>query len=447
MTTWRADTLTARLGLEREVAETKAELFARAVATLRAQGPPRAMLRTYVPGRVEVFGKHTDYAGGRSLLCAATRAMCAVSSRRDDRLMTIADVIAGTADAFDVETVRPESLAGWVRYPATVAGRLRRNFAPLRHGVDLVIASDLPRAAGMSSSSAFVVTALLALAHANDLEADDRWRAEIGGSLDVASYAACVENGARFGALEGEAGVGTSGGSEDHTAMFCGQAGHLVQFSFVPPRHERTVAFPAGVVLLVAISGVAAEKTGPVRERYNALSARARQLLEIWRSGTERDDASLGAALASAPDAADRFRALVVARGGDAAVPLLERLQQFVLESTIFVEAGAAAFARRDWPMLRRMAQESHDAAGRLLGNQVPETDALVDTALGAGALAASAFGAGFGGSVWALAPRDESAGVLARWREAYAGRAPQAVARAQFFTTGPGPAARVFSD
>ena len=26
----------------------------------------------WVPGRIEVFGKHTDYAGGRALVCATT---------------------------------------------------------------------------------------------------------------------------------------------------------------------------------------------------------------------------------------------------------------------------------------------------------------------------------------------------------------------------------------
>jgi len=27
----------------------------------------------FVPGRIEVLGKHTDYAGGRSLVCATER--------------------------------------------------------------------------------------------------------------------------------------------------------------------------------------------------------------------------------------------------------------------------------------------------------------------------------------------------------------------------------------
>jgi len=39
------------------------------------------------------------------------------------------------------------------------------------------------------------------------------------------------------------------------------------------------------------------------------------------------------------------------------------------------------------------------------LGNQIPQTIFLAKTARQLGAVAASAFGAGFGGSVWALVP------------------------------------------
>ncbi len=51
------------------------------------------------------------------------------------------------------------------------------------------------------------------------------------------------------------------------------------------------------------------------------------------------------------------------------------------------------------------MAERSQEAAERWLGNQIPETIALARLARHVGATAASAFGAGFGGSVWALVP------------------------------------------
>ncbi|MGH9364023.1 MAG: galactokinase family protein, partial [Thermoanaerobaculia bacterium] len=58
-------------GLAGSEASSKAALFGKAEDALErlSDGPPAQMRRWFVPGRIEVRGKHTDYAGGRSLLC------------------------------------------------------------------------------------------------------------------------------------------------------------------------------------------------------------------------------------------------------------------------------------------------------------------------------------------------------------------------------------------
>ncbi|MGH7448520.1 MAG: galactokinase family protein, partial [Longimicrobiales bacterium] len=38
----------------------------------------------FVPGRIEVLGKHTDYAGGRSLLAAVHRGFVVAAAPRPD---------------------------------------------------------------------------------------------------------------------------------------------------------------------------------------------------------------------------------------------------------------------------------------------------------------------------------------------------------------------------
>ena len=58
------------------------------------------------------------------------------------------------------------------------------------------------------------------------------------------------------------------------------------------------------------------------------------------------------------------------------------------------------------------------------------------------GAVAASSFGAGFGGSVWALVEEARSDAFMREWRLAYGRACPDAAARAVFFETSPGPAA-----
>ncbi|MGI9174434.1 MAG: galactokinase family protein, partial [Rhodothermales bacterium] len=77
-----------------------------------------------------------------------------------------------------------------------------------------------------------------------------------------------------------------------------------------------------------------------------------------------------------------------------------------------------------------------------LLGNQVEETVFLAQQARRLGAIAASAFGAGFGGSVWALITAGEAEAFAAAWAERYAAAFPEAAQRADFFTERPGPGA-----
>ena len=47
----------------------------------------------FVPGRIEVLGKLTDYAGGRSLLCAIERGIVAAVKPRTDPLVRITDIV------------------------------------------------------------------------------------------------------------------------------------------------------------------------------------------------------------------------------------------------------------------------------------------------------------------------------------------------------------------
>ena len=72
----------------------------------------------------------------------------------------------------------------------------------------------------------------------------------------------------------------------------------------------------------------------------------------------------------------------------------------------------------------------------------MPETIALVQSARELGALAASSFGAGFGGSVWALVRTADALRFAEQWEARYRGEFPAAAQRAQFFTSRPGPAA-----
>src|SRR5207237_3528995 len=132
----------------------------------------------------------------------------------------------------------------WSNYPFTVMRRVARNFPEELRGVDLAFASDLPPAAGLSSSSALIVATFLALADANDLTNRAEYAAAVRGAEDLAAYLGAIENGSSFRDLAGDRGVGTQGGSEDHTALLCARPRALVQYAFAPIRFERAVRLP-----------------------------------------------------------------------------------------------------------------------------------------------------------------------------------------------------------
>jgi galactokinase len=330
----------------------------------------------------------------------------------------------------------------------TVARRIARDFPtlPRVRGADIIFASDLPRASGMSSSSALIVATFLALADANELRSLPEFARHVGDNEHLAGYLGAVENGWSFGGLAGDTGVGTLGGSEDHTAILCARADELVQYSFLPVRFERAVVLPDGYCFAIAVSGVRAEKTGAARERYNRASRGMSVIVDIWRHATGRADSTAAGAIASSPYALDQLREIVAAAdpsaAGFTAPELLARLDHFVGESEEIVPAAADALALGDLTAFGAIVDRSHERAERLLENQIPETMELFRSARELGAAAASAFGAGFGGSVWALVHSSDANEFLRRWEQRHRERFPEtaAVGDESFFVTRAGP-------
>jgi galactokinase len=246
-----------------------------------------------------------------------------------------------------------------------------------------------------------------------------------------------------FAGLEGGGGVGTFSGSEDHTAMICAKAGLMSAYRFVPVRHIEDVALPGDWSFVVASSGVPAEKAGAAQALYNRASLSARGLLEIWNE-THEGQPALADALRSAPGAVDELRAVLEQAGAVpgrfpwTAADLDRRLAHFVAEDGRIPQA-VDAFRAADAARLGAIALASQRDAATLLDNQIPETMALAELARTSGAFASCAFGAGFGGSVWALTSRAEAHVFGDRWMHAYRRRYPGRTS-ATWFVSRPGP-------
>lgn len=414
----------------------KSRLFETALGGFSALTTTRPTHVWWVPGRLEAFGTHTDYAGGRTLVAALPRGFAVAAARRSDGQLHVFDSVNREQVVLDRSS---KPFVGWRRYVQVAFERLERNFPGALGGANIAFASDLPRAAGMSSSSALVVAVVTALANLWGLHAHDRWQRYITSAEDLATFLASVESGRAFAGLEGDQGVGTHGGSEDHAAMLLARPRHVTAFSFLPLRRLKDAAVPDAWRFVVASSGVPSEKTGTAREPYNRLSRAATDLLDLWNVRHAPAD-SLAAALGSEAGASALLReslgsSMLAASEREA---LHRRLEHFSAEDGLVLPA-ARAFEAAHAEALGDLSRESQRIAEELLRNQVPEAIALVRAAWNQGALAARSFGAGFGGSVWALVEQERGGEFGRRWLAEYQHTCPHA-SGASVFVAAPGP-------
>lgn len=433
------------LGMTPADAASRATLF----ATLDSQsarildGAPQWL--RFTPGRIEIFGKHTDYAGGHSLVAAVPRGITLAARRRDDGIVRVGDIFDGQVIEVDPSIEAPAHYRGLQRYVHVVAHRFFLNFPGAALGANIAIASDLPRASGLSSSSALVVGVALALIDRAGLRERPEWQQHLRRVEDVAWYLGCVENGLDFPGLPGSAGVGTHGGSQDHTAILAACTEHVSLFRFVPVTPLSETRMPADWAFVIGSSGVQADKADSVKDRYNRASNGARALHAIWRRHTNDQSRSLAEALAL-PGAVDQLTAWLepTADGAFSSADLDRRLRHFVRESARAPRA-AIAFRDADRATLGELAVESQREADELLGNQIPETVLMAKLARNLGAFASSNFGAGFGGSVWALVPLADAVAFGEEWVRAYARQLPE-MGQVPWFIARPGPPATTLS-
>jgi galactokinase len=100
-----------------------------------------------------------------------------------------------------------------------------------------------------------------------------------------------------------------------------------------------------------------------------------------------------------------------------------------------------------DFAAIGALVDRSMAMAEYALRNQVAETSFLARAARERGAAAASAFGAGFGGAVWAMVATADAEAFVDEWRASYVERFPPRAERAQWLVTRPGGPARAEFD
>ena len=131
------------------------------------------------PGRVNLIGEHTDYNDGFVMPCALDFAAFVAASARADRKIRVASLNFDGEYAFDLDNPTAEVAEGWARYVQGVALILERSGYRLQ-GADLLIDSDVPIGAGLSSSAALEMSTGFAFTSISGVDID-KWKlAKIG---------------------------------------------------------------------------------------------------------------------------------------------------------------------------------------------------------------------------------------------------------------------------
>jgi galactokinase len=134
----------------------------------RFGGAPRVFR---APGRVNLIGEHTDYNDGFVLPMAVEFDTVVAAAPRNDRHILVHSLTLGESREIDLDAPAKARRGDWVDYVEGVARVLEARGLRLA-GANLVLHSDVPVGAGLSSSAALEVSTGLALASISGYEID-----------------------------------------------------------------------------------------------------------------------------------------------------------------------------------------------------------------------------------------------------------------------------------
>jgi galactokinase len=320
------------------------------------------------PGRVNLIGEHTDYNGGLVLPIDITERTRVAAAPRPDQVVRVYSQNLRKERTFSLQD--PWSRRGkWLDYVEGMARTLIARGVPVG-GADVMIASDVPPGAGLSSSAALelaVGQAFLALA-----------------SRDLPP---------RELALAGQATehdfVGVKCGLMDQLVCALGRAGHalLIDCRSLEITEVKIPDLGAKILVFDTHARHAHAASGYNRRREECQQA----LALLQKAGFELE--SLRDLTLERLDAAERALP----------DPLSRRVRHVVRENGR-TTAAVDALRRSHLPGLGRLMNGSHASLRDDYEVSSPELDHLVDLAhRQEGVLGARMTGGGFGGSVIVL--------------------------------------------
>jgi galactokinase len=334
------------------------------------------------PGRVNLIGEHTDYNDGFVMPFALAQAVTvAAAARRDDR-WSVTSLNNDETVEFGREDLQP-GMSGWQAYVAGVVWALSEAGHTVG-GADLVLTSDVPIGAGLSSSAALECATLTVLADLGRLSIEP---------LERAKLARRCEN--EF--------VGAPTGLMDQAASTLCTEGHALFFdcrSFATTQVQLDLA-EAGLELLVLDTRT---PHALVDSEYADRRRTCEEAARLLGVPALRDVTDLDAALAELPD------------------PVMQRRVRHVVTENARVQAAAEVLSAGRAGELAPLLDASHASMRDDFEITVPTVDLAVETARSAGALGARMTGGGFGGCIIAMVAAGGAGALAAQVARAFDG-------------------------
>ncbi|MFT4028509.1 MAG: galactokinase [Protaetiibacter sp.] len=325
------------------------------------------------PGRVNLIGEHTDYNEGFVLPFAIDRRTFAAAGVRGDRVIRVGSTLSDEIAEIAIDELAPDAVNGWAAYPLGVAwalGELGHADLAAVPGVDLMLESDVPVGAGLSSSAAIEGAVAFALAELWGLELD---------RVALARAGRTAENDF----------VGAPTGIMDQLASLLGRDDAAV---FIDCRTHEAEA----VELKLSANELAILVIDSQVEHHHASGGYRER-----RASCEAGAATLGVASLREVTVGELPRARELLDD-----VTFRRIRHVVTENQRVLDTVAAL--AEDGPLaIGGLLDASHRSMRDDFEISVPELDLAVETAQAHGAIGARMTGGGFGGSAIALVPRE----------------------------------------
>ncbi|MEO0436697.1 MAG: galactokinase [Pseudomonadota bacterium] len=313
------------------------------------------------PGRVNLMGDHTDYAGGLCLPMAVDLHTVLCAGR--DGLPGVLTVISSQGDEVQIPLDDFAPNGDWADYLRGVLAGYKLRGASLP-SLRIRVSGDLPLGSGLSSSASLELAMAMLIEQVCEFSIDAHER------VLLCQRAESTHAGVPCGILD------------QHAVTF----GIQSQAMILDCATERsvTVALPAGIAVAVIDSGV-------------------RHALADGSYAQRREQVTAATDIVGKPLVTSTFEELSVIDD-----PLLARRARHVLSESARVVALAEAFADSDLAGIAEIMRASHRSLSKDFEVSCPEVDQLVALAMELGAIGARMTGGGFGGSVVALVEREK---------------------------------------